>query len=149
MSHISTAFRAPYDEALAMTVEARNYLRDVMIRERPLRSSEWRFRFTVESSRITARLTQVMAWLMMQRAVSEGEVPPQTAAEEANLLSGQDVCLEDGAIDDDSMPGGLRDLLARSHRLYQRVQRLEQGMLERLPLLDAGVTAYRPLHITS
>ncbi len=83
-----------------------------------------------EALRVTSRLTQVMAWLMLQRAVMAGEVTQEQAMAEDNLLSGQDVCLVER--DELDLPPALRSLLERSHRLYQRVSRLERMVLDRL-----------------
>ena len=64
---VETAFyNRTYDEALEMTVEARGYVADVLIADRRY--------FDCEALRLTTRLSQMMAWLMVQRAVHAVEI---------------------------------------------------------------------------
>ncbi|CAA7625584.1 DUF1465 family protein [Magnetospirillum sp. UT-4] len=125
-------FRRTYDETLTLMVEARNYLAFVERRESERRGGLERLRLSCEAMRVTSRLTQVMAWLLMQRAVHEGEIGSDEALAEPNRLSGIEVCLDTSGLADEALPGGLRSLLERSFSLYQRVSRLERDMLERL-----------------
>lgn len=125
-------FRRTYDETMDLMVEARNYMAYVERRERERASIVSGLRMSCEAMRVTSRLTQVMAWLMMQRAVHEGEVGLDEALADANRLSGTEVCLDHSHACDEALPGGLRSLLDRSLHLYQRVIRLEAQMMERM-----------------
>lgn len=125
-------FRRTYDETMDLMVEARNYMAYVERRERERAGAVAGLRMTCEALRVTSRLTQVMAWLMMQRAVHAGEIEVGEALADANRLSGGEVCLDETFTTDESLPGGLRSLLDRSFRLYTRVARLEEQMLRRL-----------------
>lgn len=125
-------FRRTYDETLDLMVEARNYLAYVDRRDRRRADAVAGLRMSCEAMRVTSRLTQVMAWLMLQRAVHEGEIEVEDALTEDNRLSGADVCLDVTFTTDETLPGGLRSLLDRSFRLYQRVARLEEQMLRRV-----------------
>ena len=49
---------------------------------------------TLETMRLTTRLTQVMAWILAQRAVHSEELTPEEGASRAYQLSGQAVCLD-------------------------------------------------------
>jgi regulator of CtrA degradation len=132
MGRTTTAFNRTYDEALAMVVEARNYMSYVEPRQRRAAKDIPDLKFSCEALRVTSRLTQVMAWLMLQRAVQDGEISAEEACQEDNRLAGHDVCLDTGAEEDDTLPEGLRSLLDRSYRLYQRVSRLEEMVLGRV-----------------
>jgi regulator of CtrA degradation len=125
-------FTRTYDETLDLIVEARNYLTHM----RPTASQNslalQDLRANCEALRVTSRLTQVMAWLMIQRAVCDGEISASEACEEKNRLSGRNVCLDASAADDDRIPPGLRSLLTRSLRLYQRISRLEEMVISRV-----------------
>jgi len=125
-------FSRTYDETLDLMIEARNYMAYVERRERTRVGGMAGLRMSCEAMRVTSRLTQVMAWLMMQRAVHEGEVEQELALSEPNRLSGGDVCLDDSFSGDEALPNGLRSLLDRSLSLYQRVARLEAQMMTRL-----------------
>ncbi|HVI52650.1 MAG TPA: DUF1465 family protein [Candidatus Sulfotelmatobacter sp.] len=133
MGHQAAAFTRTYDETFDMIVEARNYMRHMLPRERRFgEDNEVGLRFSCEAMRVTSRLTQVMAWLMMQRAVLDGEITQEEALNDHNRLSGQDVCLS-GDEYPPHMPAGLCSLLQRSQRLYERVLRLERMAVSRLP----------------
>jgi regulator of CtrA degradation len=125
-------FRRTYDETLDLMVEARNYMAYVERRERERADVVAGLRMSCEAMRVTSRLTQVMAWLMLQRAVHAGEIDNEEALAEVNRLSGGEVCLDETFSADETLPGGLRSLLDRSFRLYTRVARLEEQMLQRL-----------------
>lgn len=125
-------FDRAYGETLDLMVEARNYLTVVEPVERRRRAMEPSLRMSCEAMRVTTRLTQVMAWLMLQRAVESGEMTAAEASDERHRLSAAAVCLDTAANDDAELPPGLRSLMARSHRLYLRVSRLEGLMRTRL-----------------
>lgn len=127
-------FSRTYDETLDMIVEARNYMTHMEPRRRRPAEGIGDLRLSCEALRVTSRLTQVMAWLMLQRAVQCGEISQQEACQECHRLSGRDVCLDTSAIAELSLPAGLRSLLERSYRLYQRVSRLEEMVLTRAVL---------------
>ena len=72
---VETAYyNRTYDEALEMTVEARDYVADVLIADRDSAAFGKRCYFNCEALRLTTRLSQMMAWLMVQRAVHAVEI---------------------------------------------------------------------------
>ena len=126
-------FTRTYDETLDMIVEARNYIAySRPAGRRPPRPSGDNLRLSCEALRVTSRLTQVMAWLMLQRAVQDGEISAREACDESNRLSGQSVCLDEGNANDSDIPAGLRSLLSRSLSLYKRISRLEEMVVSRV-----------------
>jgi regulator of CtrA degradation len=127
-----THFTRTYDETLDLIVEARNYMVHLRPADRRARASGDSLRLSCEALRVTSRLTQVMAWLMLQRAVQDGEITAREACAEKNRLSGQSVCLDDSCGEDSEIPPGLRSLLSRSLRLYQRISRLEEMVVARV-----------------
>lgn len=124
MQQGTTLFRRTFDEALTLAVEARNYAAYVESHERERVDAFVGLRMSHEALRVTSRLTQVMAWLLNQRAVHEGDVSPHEVLAEPNRLSVADICLDQRFADDETLPKGLRSLMARSHHLYVRVARL-------------------------
>lgn len=117
-----------YDEALALVLEARNYIAVIERRERRLRGPAAALKMSCEALRITSRLTQVMAWLLAQKAVRAGEITQEEAMGDKHRLGGETVCLDVSLLDDEDLPEALRDLGRRSLWLYQRVARLERMM---------------------
>lgn len=119
-------FNKTYSDATDLLVEARNYIafrRANDVRELDI---EVRLLISQETLRITSRLTQVMAWLLSQRAVQHGEMTQEEALGEAFAIGGASVCEDDRWTHDDRLPEALRSLLERSHNLYRRVCRLEE-----------------------
>jgi regulator of CtrA degradation len=122
----SVAFlHSTYEEALALTREARDYLAEHEPADRTLLSPETQLVACCESMRLTSRLTQVMAWLLVQRAVEAGEIERAEAARPGNRLGGQKVCAATGPVGDGVLPAGLTTLLDKSLALYNRVARLD------------------------
>ena len=77
--------------------------------------------------RLTTRLMQLASWLLLHRAVKEGEMSLSQANKEKTKVK---LSLGDRA-DDDTMqllPERLRDLIDRSLALLDRVRRLDATM---------------------
>ena len=124
-------FTPPYDEALDMIVEAQNFMACVEPRENRQCNGNRDTNYTVEALRVTSRLLQVIAWLMLLRAMQHGEITLEEICLDRNRLSGQEVCLDTTNGCSFIPPTGLRSLLDRSYKLYNRVSRLEQMILDR------------------
>jgi regulator of CtrA degradation len=118
-------FDRTYDEALALTREARDYIGGQGASERRAMTPDAMLVASCEEMRLTARMTQVMAWLLVQRAVHAGEMTRSQAAAKQHRLSGQDACLSGPVAPEVELPARLNDLLSRSRNLYERVQRLD------------------------
>ena len=120
-------FRGAYDEAFDLLVEARNYVENDVAAFRYADNPPDPMAMTQETLRLTSRLTQVMAWLMAQRALHEGEIGEKEFIKDEYRLEGQQVCLK-RAIDDmeEDLPDGLNDLMNRSYSLYSRINRLDE-----------------------
>jgi regulator of CtrA degradation len=84
--------------------------------------------------RLTTRLMQVASWLLVQRAVREGEMPPEAACAEAYRL-GEEAPADAPAVEE--LPFGLMNLLQRSERLYERVRHLDRRMYVEAPNEEA------------
>jgi len=127
-----------HDEALALLVESRNYIKQLREREdapqgrRNRRSAAAYLDLSLETMRLTSRLTQVMAWMLAQRAVMAGEISADEANSEKFRLSGQNVCMEHDPAVLATVPEVLRGLLQRSYDLYCRIARLEMQISDRL-----------------
>jgi regulator of CtrA degradation len=83
--------------------------------------------YASESMRLTTRLMQAASWLLVQRAVREGEMTSAEARDPKYRLGARTLCATD-SLDIDGLPVQLADLLARSHSLYARVDRLDTAM---------------------
>jgi len=128
--HATEFFGKTYSEAMSLLVEARDYLTHREPIDRGALVVGERLRFSSETMRLTSRLTQIMAWLMAQRAVYEGEIAPERALDGHGALAGLEICMRDDATG--KLPHRLASLLERSRRLYIRVARLDELARRRL-----------------
>ncbi|HYC05578.1 MAG TPA: DUF1465 family protein [Azospirillaceae bacterium] len=119
-------FDRTYDETMSLLLETRNYIAYHEAADQRGLAPALRLQLSYESMRVTSRLTQVMAWLLAQKAVHAGEMTAAQALGEEFSLSGGTVCTDPSGPDNPELPSGLRSLLERSHSLYMRVQRLEE-----------------------
>ena len=77
--------------------------------------------YATESMRLTTRLMQLASWLLIRRAVNEGEMTPQQAFEEQNKVKFQTTA---SSVDKDvyeRLPARLRELNEASLGLQRRV----------------------------
>ncbi len=90
-----------------------------------------------EAMRVTARLTHIMAWLMAERAVQNGELDLEDLACEPYALGGHNTCL---SRQEDVLALGdpwLNRLLDETHGLYQRVMRLDAQVRRQIEARNA------------
>lgn len=115
-----------YDETFQLLVEAKAYS-----------TLDWRedvqglpeqetLRVTGEKMRLTARLSEVMAWLMVHKAVAKGEMTPNQAQSGAFHLTEKKVCLADGRAGGAFFSTRLNQMLDRSFDLYNRVCKMDR-----------------------
>lgn len=88
------------------------------------------------SMRLTTRLMQVASWLLVQRAVREGDMTPAEACEARYRLKSLDRS-EPSASLDEPPPQALLQLTERAERVYERVMHLDRQMYLEAPAEDA------------
>lgn len=83
--------------------------------------------YATESMRLTTRLMQIASWLLLQRAVNEGELSREQASKEKTKvkLSSYELPHEETLA---NLPFRLRALIDQSRFLHERVMRLD-GLL--------------------
>ena len=123
-------FDSTYDEAIALARDARDYLLYQEASDNTKLSPATRLTVSCETMRVTTRVTQIIAWLLVQKAVHAGEMERAQAAEPPHRLGGQKVCKAAAPAGGDALPERLSELLERSFGLYARVERLD-AMLDR------------------
>lgn len=119
-------FGKTYGEAMELLIEARDYLAHREPVDRQVLAPLDRLRLCCETMRLTARLTQIMAWLLAQRAVFAGEISQRDALRDHHALAELGVCMDGEEWLAPAAPQRLASLLDRSRRLYVRVARLDE-----------------------
>jgi regulator of CtrA degradation len=121
----SALFDRTFDEGMALVEECARYLDGRGRNESRELSRKTALVYAGESMRVTTRLMQAASWLLIQRAVQEGDMSAEDAASERYRLGAREICMgkrEDGV---DALPSKLLDLLERSESLYRRIARLD------------------------
>jgi regulator of CtrA degradation len=91
--------------------------------------------YATESMRLTTQLMQLASWLLLHRAVKEGEMSLAQAGKEKSKVKLATADTHD-PYNIELLPDTLRDLIERSQKLYVKVRRLDatiynQGAVER------------------
>lgn len=114
-----------FDEGVALTQEVRNYIAYHEQADRREFELTRCLHVGYQHTRISARLIQVMTWLLAMKALLSGEISPEQFSAPQYALNDSEECSSDKGEKDPEMPAGLRDLLLRSHALYSRIKRLD------------------------
>lgn len=127
----SDAFKSLFKEGMALVEEAASYLDGPGRTEAKALPRMEALAYASESMRLTTRLMQLASWLLLQRAVNEGEMSQTQAATEKHKvkLSNQDTATAPEAFH--RLPAKLRDLVAHSMRLQARIVHLDQLLYAR------------------
>ncbi len=129
----SDTFKSLFREGMALVEETAGYLDgDGRTESREL-SRGASLGYATESMRLTTRLMQIASWLLLQRAVNEGEMTAEQAGQEKAKvrLRGYSSAVTGPAWEE--LPARLRDLVERSVRLQERVVRLDDALSGALP----------------
>ena len=125
----SGAFKDLFREGMTLVEEAAAYLDGPGRAESSVLPRPASLAYSTESMRLTTRLMQVASWLLLQRAVNEGELTSSEArAERVRVkLSREDY----GARPEffEQLPPTLRSLSQRSMRIQERVMHLDQSLV--------------------
>src|SRR2546423_1511877 len=118
--HFSDLFR----EGMSLVEETASYLDGPGRKESKALERAAAMAYATESMRLTTRLMQLASWLLLHRAVKEGEMSLAQANREKTKVkltaadSGDEQVIK-------LLPQRLRDLIARSRLLRDRVRRLD------------------------
>ncbi|HEY8615628.1 DUF1465 family protein [Phenylobacterium sp.] len=129
----SELFERTFQEGMDLVEETATYLDGPGRQESKLLSRNAALAYASESMRLTTRLMQVASWLLVQRAVREGDMAADAACEDRYRLAAEDVCRGGEDVASDDLPAGLLVLLDRSERLYERVRHLDRRMYVEAP----------------
>ena len=121
----TTLLDRTFDEGVALTQEVRNYIAYHEQADRREFDLSRCLHVGYQNTRISARLIQVMTWLLAMKALLSGEISPEQFTSPQYALTDSEEFTSDKGEADPEMPQGLRDLLLRSHALYSRIRRLD------------------------
>jgi regulator of CtrA degradation len=126
----SELFDRTFREGMELVEETASYLDGPGRQESKLLNRTAALGYASESMRLTTRLMQVASWLLVQRAVREGDMEPQAACDSRYRLAREALAADAEPNRRELLPVGLVDLLERSERLYERVMHLDRRMYQ-------------------
>lgn len=122
----SDLFREVFDEGMQLVEEAAQYL-DTLGREqsralpRPTAVT-----YATESMRLTTRLMQLASWLLLQRAVNEGEISAEEAMDEKRKVTLGTMSTHKKPVEFDNLPDQLKAIIHKSRRLEDRILTIDE-----------------------
>lgn len=128
----SEAFKSLFREGMKLVEETAAYLDGEGRDESRLISRDATLSYAAESMRLTTLLMQVASWLLVQRAVSEGEMTPAEALLEKHrvkLAASEPPKPQDFNL----LPVRLQQLIIRARRLHSRILHLDGLITEDRP----------------
>lgn len=84
--------------------------------------------YATESMRLTTRLLDLASWLLVRRALKEGEITSEEARRKRQRLKLKSIGRPSHIAGFADLPEGLRDLIEESFKLHDRVVQLDKAM---------------------
>lgn len=131
----SDAFRSLFREGMLLVEDTAAYLDGAGREEAKGLDRHAALTYASESMRLTTRLMQIASWLLIQRAVAEGEISPGQALRDKNRvrIGPQDAATPLSAA---ALPERLRGLIDLSMRLHARILHLDGLIADDGPALE-------------
>ena len=144
----SDQFQRVFQEGMGLVEDTANYLDGQGRKDARLLDRHGAIAYATESMRLTTRLMQMASWLLLQRAVSQGEVGVEAARSDRHRINLADIGAGAPLKGGDQLPAELLALVERSLRLLQRIETFDQMICERRD--PTAVVAQNPVanHLT-
>ncbi|MGO9005874.1 MAG: DUF1465 family protein [Beijerinckiaceae bacterium] len=117
----SESFKSLFREGMALVEETAGYLDGAGRDEAKTLPRLAALAYATESMRLTTRLMQLASWLLLQRAVNEGELTQTEAAEEKRKVRVSEQLTTTSAEVMANLPAPLLELVEKSLRLQTRI----------------------------
>ena len=127
----SALFDRTFKDGMALVEDTAAYLDGLGRQESRSLSKSNALAYASESMRLTTQLMQVASWLLVQRAVREGDMAPAEACEARYRIDAtgrRSAGVDDLVSEIELLPAGLTSLVERAGRLYERVVHLDRRM---------------------
>lgn len=122
----SEMFIKVFREGMSLVEETATYLDGPGRAESRELSRAASLAYATESMRLTTRLMQLASWLLLQRAVKDGEMTTEEARNEKYKINLVELGESESLPGEEALPEGLQDLIRRSLRLHGRIMRLDE-----------------------
>ena len=122
----SAQFKSLYAEGMGLVEETASYLDGVGRQASKVLPRMASVLYAAESMRLTTRLMQMASWLLLQRAVNNGEMSRDQVLSEKNKVRLDSFNVDKTAPGWNDLPEAFRDLIERSLRLQNRIALLDR-----------------------
>jgi regulator of CtrA degradation len=129
----SPGFALLFRDGMALVEETASYLDGPGRQESKKLERNAALVYATESMRLTTRLMQLASWLLLHRAVKEGEMTLAQASKEKSKVR-LAACEPGDAKSIALLPAKLQELIARSVKLQTEVRRLDATMHASTPI---------------
>jgi regulator of CtrA degradation len=133
----SEAFKALFQEGMELVEETAAYLDGPGREDSRHLHRRAGLAYASESMRLTTRLMQIASWLLLQRAVADGDITADQAQVEKNRvrMTAQDLA---GVAEVEALPPRLRELIGLGMRLHARILHLDGLISQAEPAAPTG-----------
>ena len=125
----SEQFDRVFSEGMALVERSATYLDGEGRRESKGLPSPITVLYATESMRLTTRLLELASWLLIRRALKEGEITSEEAEAKRARVKLQTLGRPAHTKGFSELPKGLRDLIEASFTLHDRIVQLDRAML--------------------
>ncbi|MEL7129428.1 MAG: DUF1465 family protein [Pseudomonadota bacterium] len=126
-------FERVFAEGMGLVEETASYLDGpgrAMSKDLP---REARLTYTAWSMELTTRLMQAASWLVMQKAVRDGDMRRDEAFSEKYRLNREGAALDASAQKGRGLPDRFLELVANAEALFERIIRLDEALYSGKP----------------
>jgi len=124
----SEQFNQIFKEGMALVERTAAYLEGEGRREARRLKTPFNIAYANESMRLTTRLLELASWLLIRRALRNGEITADEAARKRTRLR-LDFGAQPESVHFAGLPAGLRALIEESRQLWERIVKLDRAML--------------------
>lgn len=121
----SDSFKTLFRDGMALVEEAADYLDGEGRNEAKSLPRVASLAYATESMRLTTRLMQMASWLLLQRAVNEGEMSLEQAGHEKNKVRLHGLSSAKDGPGWNELPSRLQELIEQSLHLQKRIRHLD------------------------
>ena len=141
--HLASAesFAATYREGMALVEQTAAYLDGQGRKDAKQLKAPMTVIYATESMRLTTRLLELASWLLIRRALNDGEITPEEARTKRAKVKLRTMGRPAHIANFDTLPERLRALIDHSFRLTDRISQLDQGLQQSAgaaPIAGAG-----------
>ncbi len=121
-----------YDETVTLLTMSRDYFEQRGRIDKMHLNGEESIIYTLAMSTITTQLTSAMGWLMMCRALQNGEIKIDDLKSDDFRMPDFQLTYEEGDSCFDGLNQPVKEMLKRSSAIYNRIKRMETSIYEKL-----------------